>query len=119
MKRALVGPHRHLDARGPARKREPRDVVLKRPWLPLDQSRAPVADPEAHSDRIGGRAGGRDLDRQAFTHNEQQRTEREPKAHAELGVLASLEIGLHAQTRLQEEIAEALNAPFVTQEQLG
>ena len=56
---------------------------------------------------------------QAFTHYEQQRAEREPKAHAELGVLANLEIGLHEQTRLQEQIGEALNAPFVTQEELG
>ena len=52
-------------------------------------------------------------------HYEQQRAEPDPKAHAELGVLASLEIGLHEQTRLQEQIGEALNAPFVTQEELG
>jgi hypothetical protein len=63
--------------------------------------------------------GGQRLLRQAFTHYEQQRTETDPKVHAELGVLASLEIGLHEQTRLQEQIAEAMNAPFVTQEELG
>jgi hypothetical protein len=57
--------------------------------------------------------------RQAFTHYEQQRAEGDPKVHAELGVLASLEIGLHEQTRLQEQIGDALNAPFVTQEELG
>ena len=62
---------------------------------------------------------GQRLLRQAFIHYEQQRAEPDPKAHAELGVLASLEIGLHEQTRLQEQIGEALNAPFVTQEQLG
>ena len=62
---------------------------------------------------------GQRLLRQAFAHYEQQRAESDPKAHAELGVLASLEIGLHEQTRLQEQIVEALNAPFVTQEELG
>ncbi len=55
----------------------------------------------------------------AFTNYERQRAERDPKAHAELGVLANLEIGLHEQTRLQEQIGEALNAPFVSQEELG
>jgi hypothetical protein len=69
--------------------------------------------------RDGEPPEGQRLLRQAFTHYEQQRAEPDPKAHAELGVLASLEIGLHEQTRLQEQISEALNAPFVTQEQLG
>jgi hypothetical protein len=69
--------------------------------------------------RQGEPPDGQQLLRQAFTHYEQQRAEPEPKAHAELGVLASLEIGLHEQTRLQEQIGEALNAPFVTQEELG
>jgi hypothetical protein len=62
---------------------------------------------------------GQRLLRQAFTHYEQQRAERDPKRHAELGVLASLEIGLHEQTRLQEQIRDALNAPLATQEELG
>jgi hypothetical protein len=69
--------------------------------------------------RRGEPPDGQRLLRQAFAHYEQQRAERELKAHAELGVLASLEIGLHEQTRLQEQIGEALNAPFVTQEELG
>jgi len=69
--------------------------------------------------REGDPPDGQRLLRQAFTHYEQQRAERDPKAHAELGVLASLEIGLHEQTRLQEQIGDALNAPFVTQEELG
>jgi hypothetical protein len=34
-------------------------------------------------------------------------------------LLANLEIGLHEQTRLQPEIAEALDAPYVTTEELG
>ena len=62
---------------------------------------------------------GQRLLRQAFTHYEEQRNEADPRKHAELGVLASLEIGLHEQTRLQEQIAEAMNAPFVSQEKLG
>jgi hypothetical protein len=69
--------------------------------------------------RPGEPPDGQRLLRQAFTHYEQQLAEPEPRAHAELGVLASLEIGLHEQTRLQEQIGEALNAPFVTQEELG
>ena len=69
--------------------------------------------------RDGDPPDGQRLLRQAFTHYEQQRAEQDSKAHAELGVLASLEIGLHEQTRLQEEIGEALNAAFVTQEELG
>jgi hypothetical protein len=69
--------------------------------------------------RDGEPPEGQRLLRQAFAHYEQQRAARDPKAHAELGVLASLEIGLHEQTRLQGRIAEALNAALVTQEQLG
>jgi hypothetical protein len=69
--------------------------------------------------RPGDPPHGQRLLRQAFTHYEQQRAEPDPKAHAELGVLASLEIGLHEQTRLEAQIGEALNAPFVTQEKLG
>jgi len=68
---------------------------------------------------LGESPDGQRLLRQAFAHYERQRAESDPKAHAELGVLASLEIGLHEQTRLQEQIGQALNAPFVTQEDLG
>jgi hypothetical protein len=62
---------------------------------------------------------GQRLLRQAFTHYEQQRAATAPRDRAELGVLASLEIGLHEQTRLQARITEALNAALVTQEELG
>jgi hypothetical protein len=41
------------------------------------------------------------------------------KERAETLLLANLEIGLHEQTRLQPEIAEALDAPYVTAEDLG
>jgi hypothetical protein len=57
--------------------------------------------------------------RQAFVRYERRRLERDPKARAELAVLANLEIGLHEQTRLQPEILEALDAAYVTQKDLG
>ena len=51
--------------------------------------------------------------RQAFPRYYQAFFESEPKTRAELMLLANLEIGFHEQTRLQPEIAEALNAPLV------
>ncbi|HEY7676087.1 MAG TPA: hypothetical protein VIG69_03360 [Candidatus Methylomirabilis sp.] len=51
--------------------------------------------------------------RQAFTRYYQAFFERESKARAELMLLANLEIGFHEQTRLQPEIAEALEAALV------
>jgi hypothetical protein len=57
--------------------------------------------------------------RQAFARHERGRLERDPKARAELAVLANLEIGLHEQARLQPEIREALDAPYATHEDLG
>ena len=57
--------------------------------------------------------------RQAFARYERRRLERDPKARAELAVLANLEIGFHEQTRLQPEIREALDAAYATQEDLG
>ena len=60
--------------------------------------------------RPGDPPDGQRYLRQAFAHYERQRVERDPKAHAELGVLANLEIGLHEQTRLQPQIREALDA---------
>lgn len=55
-------------------------------------------------------AGLREPLRQAFAHYEQARRTTDPKARAELCLLANLEIGLHEQTRLQPEILEALDA---------
>jgi len=43
----------------------------------------------------------------------------DPKRRAELMLHANLCIGLHEQTRLQPEIGEALDAPYVTAEELG
>jgi hypothetical protein len=57
--------------------------------------------------------------RQAFTHYEQLLSEPDPKARAELAMLANLEIGLHEQTRLQSQIREALDAAYATNEDLG
>jgi hypothetical protein len=54
-------------------------------------------------------AGQRYL-RQAFTHYHRARFEVDPVARAQLVLLGNLEIAFHEQTRLQPEIAEALNA---------
>ena len=62
---------------------------------------------------------GHSLLRQAFAHYDQLQSERDLKRRAELAVLANLEIGLHEQTRLQEQILEALNAGLETEEDLG
>jgi len=48
--------------------------------------------------------------RQAFSHYYQALFEADAKARAELMLLANIEIGFHEQTRLQPEIAEALEA---------
>ena len=69
--------------------------------------------------RPGDPPDGQRYLRDAFIQYERQRAEPDPTAHAQLGVLASLEIGLHEQTRLQEQIGEALNAPLASEEQLG
>ena len=51
--------------------------------------------------------------RQAFSHYHQARFEVDPMTRAQLVLLANLEIGFHEQTRLQPEIAAALNAAVV------
>jgi hypothetical protein len=57
--------------------------------------------------------------RQAFARYQQQRFEPDPGRRAQLVVLANLEIGLHEQTRLQPEIAEALDAAATTGDRLS
>jgi hypothetical protein len=69
--------------------------------------------------RPGDPPDGQGYLRDAFTCYERQRAERDPNAHAELGVLGNLQIGLHEQIRLQEQIRQAIDAPFVTEEDLG
>lgn len=56
--------------------------------------------------------GGQDLLRQAFqSYLAATRTD-DPAAQAELMLLGNVRIGLHEQTRLQQNIAGALDAPF-------
>jgi hypothetical protein len=69
--------------------------------------------------RPGDPSDGQRYLRQAFARYERRRLERDPRVRAQLSVLANLEIGFHEQTRLQPEIREALDAAYVTQEDLG
>ena len=69
--------------------------------------------------REGDPPEGQGYLRRAFARYERARRTDDPRAAAQLTVLANLEIGFHEQTRLQPEILEALDAPFVTQERLG
>ena len=69
--------------------------------------------------RPGDPPEGQRLLSQAFAHYEQARQEDDPVRHAQLALLANLEIGLHEQTRLQPEILEALDAATTSQEDLG
>lgn len=62
--------------------------------------------------RPGDPPHGQGYLRQAFGSYAAAFPESDPKARAELVLLANLAIGWHEQTRLQPEIAEALNAPF-------
>jgi len=55
--------------------------------------------------------------RQAFARYYQALFEGDAKTRAELMLLANIEIGLHEQTRLQPEIAEAMDAAFVDRRQ--
>jgi hypothetical protein len=55
----------------------------------------------------------------AFASYDRAFAEQDPKRRAELLLCANLSIGLHEQTRLQPEIGEALDAPYVTAEELG
>ncbi|MCC6612431.1 MAG: hypothetical protein IT320_03075 [Anaerolineae bacterium] len=56
---------------------------------------------------------GQDYLRRAFTRYYAAMFESDAKTRAELMLLANIEIGFHEQTRLQPEIAEALDAAFV------
>jgi hypothetical protein len=76
---------------------------------------------EAFGERLrpGDPPDGQRYLRQAFARYERRRLEDDPKARAELAVLANLEIGFHEQTRLQPEIRDALDAASTTKEDLG
>ena len=80
---------------------------------------APVTAPEVRSFLESLAPGeppeGQRYLRQAFQRYQQAST----TARAERLLTANLEIGLHEQTRLQPEIREALDAPYLTQHDLG
>ncbi len=69
--------------------------------------------------RPGDPPDGQRYLRQAFSRYQGLRFEGDPKTRSELALLANLEIGMHEQTRLQPEIRAALDAPYVTKEDLG
>lgn len=91
----------------------------------LEIARGPDATREERFARFvadfgpGGPPDGQDLLRQAFGRYHAQRHEPDPRLRAQMIALANLEIGLHEQTRLQPEIAAALDAPFDTARDLG
>jgi hypothetical protein len=63
--------------------------------------------------RPGEPPGGQRYLNQAFHHYYRAFFIQDPRQRAQLMLCANLEIGLHEQTRLQPEIAEALDAGFV------
>jgi hypothetical protein len=67
--------------------------------------------------RPGEPPDGQQFLRQAFTHYYHALFESDAKARAELMLLANIEIGFHEQTRLQPEIAEAIDAAFIDRQQ--
>jgi len=80
---------------------------------------APAADDERRIEefcdalRPGEPPEGQRYLRQGFTRYHRAMTTHDPKQRAELLLLANIEIGLHEQTRLQPEIAAAMEAPVV------
>jgi len=69
--------------------------------------------------RPGTPPDGQDYLREAFSHYQQQRHETDAATRAAWILLANLKIGLHEQTRLQPQIAAAVNAPITTAGDLG
>ena len=68
--------------------------------------------------RPGDPPDGQRYLRQAFKHYYQSFFETDLKSRSELLLLANIEIGFHEQTRLQPEIAEALEAGLVSPKEL-
>ncbi len=64
--------------------------------------------------RAGDPPEGQEFLRHAFTHYAQALLATDAKTRAELMLLANIEIGYHEQTRLQPEIAESLDAGWIT-----
>ena len=69
--------------------------------------------------RPGSPPEGQDYLKHAFECYQRQRHETAAPARAALTLLANLQIGLHEQTRLQPEIAAAMDAPLATAHDLG
>jgi len=69
--------------------------------------------------RPGPPPEGQQYLKEAFAHYQHQRHEADPASRAAWMLLANLKIGLHEQTRLQPQIAAALDSPVVTAEDLG
>jgi hypothetical protein len=69
--------------------------------------------------RPGPPPEGQDHLKEAFVHYQQQRYETDAAMRAAWILLANLKIGLHEQTRLQPQIAAAVDAPMTTVEDLG
>jgi len=67
--------------------------------------------------RPGEPPDGQQALRQAFTYYYRAFFESDPKTRAELTLLANIEIGFHEQTRLQPEIAEAIDAALIDRQQ--
>ena len=69
--------------------------------------------------RPGPPPDGQDYLAEAFAHYQRQRHDPDPASRAAAVLLANLQIGLHEQTRLQPQIAAAVDAPLVTAADLG
>src|SRR5688572_23190131 len=69
--------------------------------------------------RPGDPPAGQQLLKEAFAHYQQRRLETDPTAQAAWVLLGNLKIGLHEQTRLQPEIARAVDAGLTTARDLG
>ena len=69
--------------------------------------------------RPGDPPDGQQLLKEAFAHYQQQRLESDPATRAAWVLLANLKIGLHEQTRLQPEIARAVDSGLTTARDLG
>ena len=84
---------------------------------------AAVSSPEFTAFAAGLRPGpppdGQDFLREAFTLYQEQRHQSDPRTRAASILLANLQIGLHEQTRLQPQIAAAVDAPLATAADLG
>jgi hypothetical protein len=84
---------------------------------------APVDSPEFSAFAAGLRPGpapdGQDLLKEAFGCYQRQRHEIDPGARAAWILLANLKIGCHEQTRLQPQIAAAVDAPLATAAEIG